>query len=141
MFLILAGLGVLLIPKLRAVGLALVVLGGSLVSTVTTAAYLFPYMLDDPGLRPLVQGWVVRVHFREGTSTEQENLFLCQFVYSDCSSTGNSFPAEIISITRTGFSELTIATTTPEFQQRLLQEVRGASIVDRAAAEGFVGGN
>lgn len=130
--------GSLLIRKWRFVPLALLTLGLSYGLGLVTLAHLFPYTVKPlSSAERLVEGWLVRVQFREGTTGEQENLFLCKFVYSECTTSGHDLPAEIISITRTDYGVLTIATTTSEFQGKLLRMIREAPIVRHASAEGL----
>jgi len=114
-------------------GLGVLAFGMSFVIALTTIAYVFPYR-PEPELRSLdkQRGWPVIVQFQQGISAEEENKFLCSFVYSACTASAHSFPPQIISITQTDSYELTIHTTTPEFQVDLLNRVKADERVQRA---------
>lgn len=128
MFAAVGCVGYLLGRKLRRVGLGLIVLAISFGLALMMIAHVFPYG-GKPTLQPAVRGLPVRILFRPGTTGKQENMFLCQFVYKECTPAGHDSPPEIISITRTDSNELTISTTTAEFQAQLLNAIKDAPIV------------
>lgn len=82
-------------------------------------------------MHPLVDGTFVRLTFRVGTTSEQENSFFCQYLYSPCTEAGHALREGVESIVRTGEREVTVQTT-PEFTRELLNSVRQAPIIEDA---------
>jgi hypothetical protein len=112
-------------------GLTLILMGVSLVVGLATVSAFVPSQALP--VQPLVTGSFVRIQLRQGTTAQQQEAFLCEYVYSACTPSGNTFRPEITSLTRTNSNELTIGTT-PEFQQRLLEQLKRSAVVESAQA-------
>jgi hypothetical protein len=126
-----AGIIAALKTSWRPWGLTLILMGVSLVIGLATVSAFVPSQALP--VQPLVTGSFVRIQLREGTTAQQQDEFLCEYVYSRCTASGNTFRPEVNSLTRTKPNELTIGTT-PEFQERLLEQVKRSPIVESAQA-------
>lgn len=112
-------------------GVTLAVMGASLVIGLATVSAFVPSRAMP--MQSVVTGPHVRIQFHEGVTAQQQDAFLCEFVYSTCTPSGNMFRPEVIGLTRTRHNGLTVRTT-PEFQKTLLELVKRAPIVEIAEA-------